>query len=41
MLALKSGEIADLHQQELKNLMRRVIRHYLGDKPIKSHSLFS
>jgi len=40
LLALKSGEIAARHQKELKTLMRKMIRFYLGDKPLKSQSLF-
>lgn len=40
LLALKSGEIGDRHLKELKGLMRRVIRHYLGDKPLRSQQLF-
>jgi DNA repair protein RecO (recombination protein O) len=35
LLALKSGEPGAEHLQELKALMRMLIRHYLGDKPIK------
>jgi len=41
LLALKSGSIPDCHLAELKALMRRVIAHYLGDRPIRSHQLFS
>jgi DNA repair protein RecO (recombination protein O) len=40
LLALKSGEIEDQHLKELKSLMRRLIRFYLGDKPLNSQSLF-
>lgn len=40
LLALQSGEVEPAHQGELKRLMRRVIRHYLGDRPLKSQSLF-
>lgn len=40
LLALKSGEIGDQHLRELKNLMRRLIRHYLGDRAINSQQLF-
>ncbi len=40
LLALQSGEIGPQHQGELKRLMRRLISHYLGDKPLKSQSLF-
>lgn len=40
LLALQSGDIAQEHQRELKNLMRRLIAHYLGDRPLKSQSLF-
>jgi DNA repair protein RecO (recombination protein O) len=40
LLALKSGEIAARHQKELKFLMRKMIRFYLGPKPLKSQSLF-
>lgn len=40
LMALKSGNIEDRHLQELKVLMRSLIRFYLGDKPLKSQSLF-
>ena len=40
LLALKSGQIRDRHLKELKALMRKMIRHYLGDKPLKSQQLF-
>lgn len=40
LLALQSGDIEPQHQGELKRLMRRLISHYLGDKPLKSQSLF-
>lgn len=40
LLALQSGEIEPGHLPELKRLMRRVIQHYLGDRPLKSQSLF-
>ncbi|MBT8046980.1 MAG: DNA repair protein RecO [Xanthomonadales bacterium] len=40
LLGLKSGQIEDRHLKELKALMRRLIRFYLGDKPLKSQSLF-
>lgn len=41
LLALESGQIEEKHLKELKQLMRRVIRHHLGDRPIASQSLFS
>ncbi len=41
LLALKSGQIEDHHLKELKQLMRRLIRNHLGDKPIASQALFS
>lgn len=40
LLALQSGQIGPRHQPELKRLMRRLIAHYLGDRPLKSQSLF-
>ena len=40
LLALKSGQIEERHLKELKALMRKMIRHYLGDKPLKSQQLF-
>jgi DNA repair protein RecO (recombination protein O) len=40
LLALKSGEIGVEHQRELKALMRKLIRFYLGDRPLKAQSLF-
>ncbi len=41
LLALKSGKIDDQHLNQLKRLMRGVIRYYLGDRTIKSQQLFS
>jgi DNA repair protein RecO (recombination protein O) len=41
LLALKSGAIEDRHLKELKNLMRRLIRHHTGDRAIHSQQLFS
>jgi len=41
LLALKSGEISDQYLKELKFLMRKLIRYYLGDRTIKSQQLFS
>lgn len=40
LVALQSGDIGSEHQRELKRLMRRLIAHYLGDRPLKSQSLF-
>ena len=40
LLALRSGVIEAAHQRELKYLMRRLIRYHLGDRPLKSQSLF-
>ncbi|MDX1380436.1 MAG: DNA repair protein RecO [Xanthomonadales bacterium] len=40
LLALKSGEPAASHLPELKALMRRLIRHHLGDRALKSQQLF-
>ena len=40
LLALQSGAIGQEHLAELKRLMRRLIAHYLGDRPLKSQSLF-
>ena len=40
LLALQSGEIDAGHQRELKRMMRRLIAHYLGDRPLKSASLY-
>ena len=40
LLALASGEIENHHLRELKMMMRGLIRYYLGDKPLASHSLF-
>ena len=40
LLALKSEVIEDQHLKELKVLMRKLIRFYLGDKPLNSQSLF-
>ena len=41
LLALKSGHIDDEHLNELRSLMRRLIRFYLGDREIRSQRLFS
>lgn len=38
--ALRTGQITDDLQRELKLLMRRLIRYHLGDKPLASHDLF-
>jgi DNA repair protein RecO (recombination protein O) len=40
LLALQCNAIREEHQLELKRLMRRVLRHHLGDKPLASHALF-
>jgi DNA repair protein RecO (recombination protein O) len=40
LLALKSGTPDAQHLPELKSLMRRLIRHHLGDRPIRSQQLF-
>jgi recombinational DNA repair protein (RecF pathway) len=40
LLALDSGQIGEQHLQELKRLMRRVLRYHLGDKPLVSQTLF-
>ncbi|MEJ2384665.1 MAG: DNA repair protein RecO [Xanthomonadales bacterium] len=40
LLALRAGVIEAAHQRELKYLMRRLIRYHLGDRPLKSQSLF-
>jgi DNA repair protein RecO (recombination protein O) len=40
LLALKSGHPEAEHLQALKSLMRTVIRHHLGDRPIRSQQLF-
>jgi DNA repair protein RecO (recombination protein O) len=40
LLALQSNHVAEAHMGELKHLMRRVLRHYIGDKPLVSQSLF-
>ena len=40
LLALKSGDLGTEHLQELKSLMRRLIRHHLGDRAIMSQQLF-
>jgi DNA repair protein RecO (recombination protein O) len=40
LLALQSGVIDAAQQRELKLLMRRLIAHYLGDRPLKSQSLY-
>ena len=40
LLALESGAIGDEHLRELKMLMRKLIRYHLGDRKLKSQSLF-
>jgi len=40
LLALQSNRIEARHTAELKRLMRRVLRHHLGDKPMASQALF-
>lgn len=40
LLALDSGEIGTQHLPELKQLMRKLLRFHLGDKPLVSQSLF-
>lgn len=40
LLALESGDIGEQHLQELKRLMRRVLRFHLGEKPLFSQTLF-
>ena len=40
LLALQSGALDAGHQRELKRMMRRLIAHYLGDRPLKSQSLY-
>ena len=40
LLGLQSGEVDPRHLKQLKLLMRAQIRHYLGDRPLKSQSLF-
>jgi len=41
LLALKSEQIEQHQLKELKQLMRRLIRNHLGDRPIASQALFS
>lgn len=40
LLALQSGHIESRYYPELKWLMRRLIAHHLGDRPLNSQSLF-
>lgn len=40
LLALKSGKIEEIHLRELKALMRKLIADCLGDRKLKSQSLF-
>ena len=40
LLALQSGAIDAGYQRELKLMMRRLIAHHLGDRPLKSQSLY-
>jgi DNA repair protein RecO (recombination protein O) len=41
LMALKSEQIEQQNLKQLKQMMRRLIRNHLGDKPIASQSLFS
>jgi len=41
LIALGSEQIEPRHLKELKRLMRNLIRHQLGEKPLASQSLFS
>jgi DNA repair protein RecO (recombination protein O) len=40
LLALKSGHIESAQHKELRGLMRRLLRFYLGERPLKAQSLF-
>ena len=40
LLALQDHRVENSHMAELKRLMRQVLRHHLGDKPMVSQSLF-
>ncbi len=41
LLNLASGEpLLPLARREARALMRRILGHYLGDKPLKSRELF-
>ena len=40
LLALKSNRIEAQHLRELKRLMRGLLQYHLGDKPLKTLSLF-
>jgi DNA repair protein RecO (recombination protein O) len=40
LLALQDNRVENTHMAELKRLMRQVLRHHLGDKPMVSQSLF-
>jgi DNA repair protein RecO (recombination protein O) len=40
LLALQSNRVESCHTGELKQLMRRALRHHLGEKPLVSHTLF-
>jgi DNA repair protein RecO (recombination protein O) len=41
LMALKSEQIEQQNLKQLKQMMRRLIRNHLGDKPIASQALFS
>jgi DNA repair protein RecO (recombination protein O) len=40
LLALQCNAIREEHQPQLKRLMRRILKHHLGNKPLASHALF-
>lgn len=40
LLALQSGRIETRHLGELKSLMRGLLQHHLGDRPLVSQALF-
>ena len=42
LIALAQGQLMDVQQsREAKELMRRILGYYLGDRPLKSRELFS
>ena len=41
LLALQSNQIKEQHLNELKHLMRLVLKFHLGDKPLASQALFT
>lgn len=40
LLALDAGDVEARHWRDLRRMMRRVLRHHLGDRPLASEALY-